>query len=173
MFFSIDPGKHQVAMASWSATGNLINAESIRLPEAQKVRADHWAILGDLTAKKIISLCVIYEKLNIITEVPEVHQRGSGKGDPNDLIDLAGVVGAIVGAIRARRESSEVVWSPLPKEWKGQLPKTVTQQRVNKEKKKKKKSRIQWSGEKHNIYDAIHLGLVYLHRKSLRFPASC
>jgi hypothetical protein len=173
MLVSIDPGVNQVAFAAWATTYGLPRLDfasavkSLASP-GDFPRSDRWGSMGDAAARVIISLVPKYEELHLVTEIPQVYKRGSGTGDPNDLVDLAGVVGALVGGIRARMESARVVWSPVPREWKGQLPKEVTQARVDAELSDGEKARIKWSGEKHNIYDAIHLGLVHFKRTKLR-----
>ncbi len=109
--------------------------------------------------------------IRLVSEIPIVRQRGSGKGDPNDLIDLAGVVGAICGALGSSNHFLlDVEWTPIPEQWKGQLPKEVSKQRVDAALSPEEFSRVEWPAEKlkHNVYDAIHLGLTHLKREGLR-----
>lgn len=171
MIISIDPGKHQIAYAAWNAGdfNTLYEAGAISNPAkaiAKIERVEAWARMAEQVCASFGVRKIFPSQL--VTEIPAVRQRGSGKGDPNDLIDLAGIVGAIVGGLRVKFPESVVKWSPLPEQWKGQLPKSVTKDRVDAALSDFEKTRIQWSGEKHNIYDAIHLGLVYLHKVGLR-----
>ena len=61
----------------------------------------------------------------LIIERPEVYRQRHLKGDPNDLISIAIVVGAIMHTFISSR-----VRAPLPKEWKGQVPKEVSERRM-------------------------------------------
>jgi hypothetical protein len=60
----------------------------------------------------------------LVVEVPRIypHSRDQ-KGDLNDLLELAGVVGALTGVF-------SVVSFVYPADWKGQLPKKVMNDRV-------------------------------------------
>jgi hypothetical protein len=162
MKLSIDPGKFKVAYALWRDDGalgyaGLVQAKTFAfLPRAEswKVVAEHfWRTLDMAT------------DLEVIVEIPQVYD-GPQEEDRNDLIDLAGVVGAIV----ANKRVDSVIWSPLPREWKGQLPKEITQKRVDQKLSDEEKKRIIWPAKslRHNTYDAIHLGLTYLEKKGLR-----
>lgn len=52
----------------------------------------------------------------IVVEKPQVYR--AGKGDPNDLINVAVVTGEWLGIFR---DADQV--TPLPRQWKGQVPK--------------------------------------------------
>jgi hypothetical protein len=56
----------------------------------------------------------------IVLEWPQVYRQGQLKGDPGDLLPLAGVDAAI-----AALAPSVEIKHYLPREWKGQLPKGV------------------------------------------------
>ena len=157
---AIDPGLNHCAMSTW--VGDKLQAACLvrQKYEPGMERADKWRIIG----KAVGSL--IPAGADLVIEVPQIYTRQHSKGDPNDLIDIAGVAGAIIGAAPAR----SVEWSPLPKEWKGNLPKEVTAQRVMNALRPDEHKAIQPCPPSlmHNVYDAIHLGLVYLKREGLR-----
>ena len=60
----------------------------------------------------------------VVVEKPEIYQQRFWKGDPRDLIDLAMVVGGIIWSAPCS------VKTVYPKEWKGQVPKYVTDARA-------------------------------------------
>lgn len=163
---SIDPGLEKVALAIWDP------ADNFSLEYACLTRCEHP--VGMERAQKWLEMasCVqaeLHERLgsplDLVVEIPQVYP-GVRNEDPNDLIDLAGVLGAIIGALG----NVSVEWSPKPREWKGQLPKKVTKQRVDAKLVASEKASILWPIQSlaHNVYDAIHLGIVYLEREGLR-----
>lgn len=165
MIISIDPGKFKVAYAIWDPQSyTLVSAGLVIVSAGHDLsRVAAWAVVAYWVD---VELGISSGKpVDMIVEIPEIY-RDAKKTDPNDLIDLAGVVGAIASKICV----GSVVWSPLPKEWKGQLPKHVTQSRVDAKLSDLEKSKIKWPAKhlKHNTYDAIHLGLTYLAKKGLR-----
>jgi hypothetical protein len=83
------------------------------------------------------------------------------KGDPNDLLTLSGVAGAVVGHYRGSK-----VTSYLPRQWKGQVPKHVTESRVTRALAVEEKASVTWPAKSlcHNVYDAIGIGLHHLGR---------
>lgn len=122
-------------------------------------RAEKWRIMGQLVTRQYAVDSFL------VCEIPQVYARDRSKGDPNDLIDLAGVVGACT------QEALTVEWSPVPRDWKGQIPKHVTQARVLDALGAEELAAIDETipaSLLHNVYDAIHLGLVYLRREGLR-----
>lgn len=163
---SIDPGLSKVAFAVWDPeTGELDYAGLARtvfpagMERAEKWREMAWQVDNEL------GLSEVGLEDSLVLEIPQIYP-GPRAEDPNDLIDLAGVLGAICG----KMQDGQVEWSPLPREWKGQLPKEITQQRVDLRLSQGEKNKIIWPIKSlcHNVYDAIHLGIVYLEREGLR-----
>lgn len=177
-FASIDPGKWSVSVAIWTehdCTCRLCPKNSVRLTwagllnnphkEDQAERAERWGQLARVVNAMIaVKTGDVSAATSLILEIPQVY-GGVRDEDPNDLIDLAGVQGAIVGVTGA-----VVEWSPLPREWKGQLPKEVSAQRVEAKLTEEEKRRIEWPAKRlrHNVYDAIHMGIVFLERYGYR-----
>ncbi len=113
-----------------------------------------------MTADAVFTEFGIPERL--VIEWPQVYRLGGRAGaDPNDLLGLAAVAGAL--CVRA---CDPVVNTYKPAEWKGQVPKEVHHARIlrflsDTEKKaipKLAKSKL------HNVLDAIGLGLFHLGR---------
>lgn len=97
----------------------------------------------------------------VVIEKPQVYVQH--EVDPNDLVDLAvqaGFVGGWYG-------SSNTTWV-LPRQWKGQVPKSVTQARVLKELSQGERDVVEAAVVKrsvrHNLFDAIGIGLWKLGR---------
>jgi hypothetical protein len=165
---SVDPGKLGCGVAIWSEFGSygiqVLWAGYVKNPEANELgieRVELWRAMGNAVR------AVVYPFANpasLVLEIPQVYD-GPRPEDPNDLIDLGGVQGAIACAC-----NWPVEWSPVPREWKGQLPKEVSQKRVDKKLAPEEKERISWPIKtlRHNVYDALHLGIVYLEREGLR-----
>lgn len=166
---SIDPGKWACGVAIWSLESNsrLVHASWVRNPwqsEPGQERAQIWGDTGRQVAIRL-QQWERFGQVNLVLEIPQVYAEVDEK-NKNDLLDLAGVQGALIGAL----PNSYVEWSPLPKEWKGQVPKEVSERRVDSKLTKTEKDLIEWPAKsfRHNVYDAIHLGIVYLEREGLR-----
>lgn len=83
---------------------------------------------GILQAKTAAQACQLARQTacgadRAVVELPRVYPTSRQKGDPNDLIAIAAVAGA--WASRA----CDVVFV-YPHQWKGQLPKTVAEDRI-------------------------------------------
>ncbi len=99
----------------------------------------------------------------IIAEVPEVYQVS--KGNPNQLMHLAVLDGMILGRLKAQQ-----TFLPLPKEWKGQVPKEIHNAKaLAKLSRREKELVVSYlirtpESIRHNAYDAIALGQWALER---------
>lgn len=82
------------------------------------------------------------------------------KTDPNDLVDLSGVVGAI--AYAAFAAAIPEVLGVFPAEWKGQVPKEVMNARVLARLAEAEKECLH--SKDHNTLDAVGIGLYYTKR---------
>ena len=126
---AVDPGAAHPAAALFRG-GKLIAAERVVLEEMTKlspldrsVRIAH-AVLRWVVGRE-------GRPRYLVCEWPQVYRPGKGKGDPNDLILIAGIAGSIAGALAmavaiGAEERSLVVSSPTPGEWAGQVPKSTT-----------------------------------------------
>ena len=88
-------------------------------------------------------------------EVPQIY-RGS-KARPDDLIQLAGVVGAVSSAMPANKRVSF-----YPRQWKRQVPKDVHNARVLGRLDAGEQRAIEHAGAAtHNVVDAVGIGLFF------------
>lgn len=142
---SCDPGTKGLGLAVWSG-GELVRAgfETFDGPRD--------AVLGvtDFTGNHYFDLAI---------EVPQVYVAGKSKGNPNDLIDVALVVGALIGAACASHHF-------VPRVWKGQTPKEITTRRSREKLSEAELARIVMprGSLRHNVWDAIGIGLFSLRR---------
>lgn len=93
----------------------------------------------------------------LMVEFPRVYP-GMPKTDPNDLLDLAGVAGALGALIKP-------LGHVFPSDWKGQVPKKVMNERVLLALQKDEIESIETHGAKdHNTLDAVGIGLHHYGR---------
>jgi len=113
--------------------------------------------------------CDLSEMDEIIMEYPKVYTQGHLKGDPNDLLPLAGVDAAIAMLSQCRSDASDrpKITFYLPQEWKRQVPKAIHHERIIAEMTELEKNVAPKQLPKsilHNVYDAIGIGLFHLQR---------
>lgn len=100
----------------------------------------------------------------IVIEKPQIYSPRFWKGDPNDLINIAIVVGEIKGIYEKLGGKVVLV---LPNQWKGQTPKDVIKNQIDKDLDKREtevmKNALQNHPKHlhHNIYDAVGIGRWY------------
>jgi hypothetical protein len=99
----------------------------------------------------------------VVIERPQVYVASKLKGDPNDLIGLAVVVGGV--AMMFSLDGAKI-YTYLPREWAGQVPKEVRWGRAQAYLRPDEKKRIQWPAKSlaHNVQDAIGIGLKHIGR---------
>lgn len=138
---AIDPGKSSTGIAIFDRSGLL----EIALAEPRK-RAEEF--LMDLQIKGRVCLVI---------EVPE-EQKGRG-ASMRSILDLAKTAGRFVGIARARGwEVAEIT----PNQWKGSVPKEITKDRALKLLEVSELDALR--GSKHDMWDAVGIGLYHLHR---------
>lgn len=99
----------------------------------------------------------------LVLEWPQVYQGGRQKGDPNDLLPLAALNGALRTLFPAPR-----LHLPRPSDWKGQVPKDIMGARILS--KLTAEEKAVWNAAQfpkslaHNVLDAVGLGLYSLRR---------
>lgn len=152
LLIAIDPGLKACGVACFDESNMLHDAYLVRTICESKD-------LEKAVANMLIALEGIGEG-RLVIELPQVYRGFSkAKGDPNDLIKLAVLVGAIVG-------SKE--WSSVrlvhPSVWKGQVDKKVTQARCREILSIEELAKV-LDSKKHDVWDAIGLGLWSLDRK--------
>ena len=153
---SIDPGLRGCGVSLFNKK-QLIKAVYVKSTEQVKRGPEAWlamaqAILDSLPGVKVTHLVV---------EVPQVYNQAYWKGDPADLIELAGVDGAITVAVGATNN-----YGFLPREWKGQVPKDIHNKRVEAKLSVEELATIESTATvRHNVVDAVGLGLWFLGRR--------
>lgn len=96
----------------------------------------------------------------VVVEWPQVYRAGRAKAgaDPNDLLLLAGVAGAL-----ASEYGYAVVESVLPREWKGTVAKEVMLERILDRLSPSELVLVDGLGlaksKRHNVVDAVGIGL--------------
>ncbi len=157
MLISIDPGLRGCGAALWSDTGELLSAEYLKGSDVLQ-SALAWKAMASTVKVWVAAFAPDAKCLAI--ELPRTYGGRAAKGDANDLIQLAAVVGGIV----TRLGLETVVY--LPDHWKGQCPKSVTKERVDAKLSDAEKARIAWPAAslRHNVIDGIGIGLHHLRR---------
>lgn len=112
--------------------------------------------------KLFLGYCFDDEDLELVVEIPRVYPYG-GKGDPNDLIDLAVKAGEIRGRFSWQRSIEA-----HPATWKGSVPKDVHHRRVLAALSAEEVALLPKTPRSkkydHNMLDAVGLGLWHLGR---------
>jgi len=126
-------------------------------------------LLGVLDmAQAVVGWVEPQEVHQLAVEWPQVYAGSKQKGDPNDLIALAGVVAAV-----CTRFPGAVVTRYKPRDWKGQVPKEVIQARILGDVRPGRLSIEEVSAFRdaacppslqHNVLDAIGIGLHFFGR---------
>jgi hypothetical protein len=159
---SCDPGKRHAGFALWTPTGP---RDTWELQAAKLEEFDH-PVEASAAAVGFVG-----GHFQAAVEVPQVYSAGFSRGDPNDLIDITLVAGAVLGA--ADRSS---IWFK-PREWKGQVDPDVMVTRVRSKLTQKELDRVQLPTKRggkgvrvsvsHNVFDAIGVGLYALKKLKL------
>lgn len=156
LLVSVDPGLRELGLARFEGE-RLVCAELVRNPVRRDRGPAAWAAMAGAVGKVLQARPDV-----LVLELPQVYLGSRAPGvDPADLLELTGVLGAIVGSVGAKRALGY-----RPREWKGQVPKRVHQERL---------MGILTAGELaairpcpdsliHNVRDAIGLGLFQLKR---------
>lgn len=105
--------------------------------------------------------------VQVVIEVPRIYPLGRGKGDPNDLISLALLVGELRGFYRRSGLPVELV---EPRRWKGTTPKKIHNRRVKDALAPEERAILPTLPEykAHNMIDAVGLGLWWLKKEDMR-----
>lgn len=154
MLYTIDPGLRHCGKAIFE-NGKVFRAELIRNPVTEGRGPAVWRPLASEFWKQ-----TPFPVKNdvLVCEMPRAYP-GVRAEDPNDLLDLAGVLGAVSASFPG------VVKMYFPSDWKGQVPKKTMTDRIRGFVKPEEWGRIKDDGAKtHNTLDAVGLGLFHLGR---------
>lgn len=156
MLVSIDPGLRHCGVAVFSDSGELQKTYLIRNKEKTERGPKVWKSMA-----QEVRLGVPGTFSTLVIEVPQVYSARFAKGNPADLIELAGVDGALSICLPA-----DEVFGYLPRVWKGQVPKDIHNQRIEKTLTSAERTCvIELSATlRHNVWDAVGIGLYHLKR---------
>lgn len=154
MIISVDPGANLVGAAAW---------DNGKLQSAMLARGKSALELAQVIHAWVLDMYVFSTSLVVVVERPQVYPRSRTKGDPNDLITLALVAGMVAGKL-----DPAAVVEVKPREWKGQVPKDAMIERIKRtlplEEYRVVAQVLCPPRLKHNVWDAVGLGLWYLKR---------
>jgi len=146
---SLDPGLRGCGVAWWNVYGELRHVAYVRNPEKTGDGPRAWTGYE--------RVCLWDKRTDyFISEVPQVYRAGASKGDPDDLLQLAGVVGVFSILV-----SADVRIGVKPREWKGQVPKDVHHARLVKTLSAEDLEKINAAAPpslRHNVLDAVGIG---------------
>jgi hypothetical protein len=164
-FVAVDPGKHACGVAVF--IGGTLRGAYYPRTMGNWGRVEQWRQTANAVLLDLRTAGYQVRDLALVCEVPKARKERTDAAD--DLLDLTGVLGALVGSFRI------VLWDPRPEEWKGQVPKEVTHRRLEKiyltdaEKFCRDQTlRAVPPSLRHNALDAIALGVEYLRREGFR-----
>lgn len=160
---SFDPGLREAGLAVFT-NGLLTSAFLVRNPNTKDRGGKAWLEMGG-TVDIIATMAFPTGRVPLfVSEIPQVYREGkSANVSPDDLTNLTGVVGCVIGFL----DPSEVK-TYVPAEWKGQVPKDIHNRRI--------KASLSLDEVRvldavkcpasllHNVIDAIGVGLFELGR---------
>ena len=164
---SIDPGKNHTAVAAW-CDGRLVAARLCYNARPTSLQVEAWRGMAESVKAWVDSLGYPQRLSAIIMERPQHYARSNV--DPDDLFQLVGVLGAVAGILDA--PSAYVHY--LPRQWKGNAPKSVTQRRVIKRLNTLEHVVLEHAlgaidpSDQHNLFDAVGIGLHYYQGRDKR-----
>jgi hypothetical protein len=153
VLLAVDPGLRGCGAALFF-DGALTFAHYVRNPNREDRGPAAWRDMAE--AVRLFAQGRLIDAL--VLEVPQVYTRG--KGDPGDLVELAGVDGAILGRLMPVQQ-----YGYKPREWKGSVPKDIHHARVRKTLTEAERQILENSAPaslRHNVLDAIALGKWWL-----------
>lgn len=122
-------------------------------------------LLEDCTLMGVVrtlsAVCAGHRPSLAVIEIPQVYQQRLLKGDPNDLVDVAVIAGAAAAVITPFAEPQLV----RPHVWKGNRPKAIDNRHTLSVLSADEKSKIPLGAKRHNVLDAVGMGLWKLGRR--------
>lgn len=157
---AVDPSIRSAGVALFR-NGRLVASERLKFKTTELDIVERVEIVG----QKVGGWCDIPDVL--VIEWPQIYRASRAKGNPNNILPLAGVCGAVACEVGARRS-----FSYLPREWAGNTKKKTTVREA------KTSPRARWilsclsgvelhtweSAKYDDEVDAIGLGLFHLGR---------
>jgi hypothetical protein len=148
---SVDPGLRSCGVAYWKE--GVLQAAQLVLGDKKARDAAAWRAMTDNLHHEVLD----FTGSPVAIEFPQVYRYG--KGDPNDLLQLA----VIVGGCFSWTDNLHVY---RPREWKRQVPKNIMCQRIQDRLTEEERRRVALPVPSlaHNVWDAVGIGLHHLGR---------
>lgn len=161
LLLAIDPGLRGCGVGLID-NGRVALGRYIANPGPKTLRGPMaWRYMAEELPRKLY----IKDVAEVVIEQQQVYRGARGRiGDPSDLLELAGVVGAVTVAF-----SHLPVIGVLPRLWKGQVNADVMTHRIEFEQMtEEERATIEEhrSTLRHNVIDAIGLGLWWWEKRS-------
>lgn len=157
VLYAIDPGFSQS-----NATGRAMFVDGqLRFCDALSPKsAGYVARIEEIAAWAVLSAPVDI----LIIENPKIYPGPQQKGDPDDVVLLATLVGMIAGRVPHRE-----LLLPRPQEWKGNVPKKVMLDRIEAKLSPEERAIADGAkGKRDAILDAVGIGMWALKRINQR-----
>lgn len=151
---SVDPGVNGCGIAVWNDDNLLVWAGYVK-NSGTGVRKMVDSVGAKLWEKFGTDRC---HKLAI--EMPQVYMASRSRGDPNDLVELALVVGGF------EMWFDGIVFKYKPHSWKGTVPKLIMAERILKRLSYEEQNEIEIAPKSiwHNTIDGVGIGLHHSKR---------
>lgn len=161
IYVGIDPGVRECGVAiEWD------HAPPEHARRAFLVKSDKPTVQlrAGVMARSVANLLQGATHIKLCVEGQQIYSSEKSKGDPNDMVKVAIVAGAMLGALE-RYTYMDIVALPLPRQWKGGLPKAEHHRRLARD-------YPHWvepvqadtpKSMQHHVWDAV--GLLLWHKK--------
>lgn len=151
---SIDPGLRHCGVAVYSEVQRAALAWGLVKNSELEARGPLAHLkMAEAVSKQLRTWGVPFGSMRLAIEYPQIYAGSDErKGDLNDIVEVGGVVSAIVSWLAV--DESNLTWY-YPQAWKAQVPKKVMTERI--------KKFAPWCDAKdHNVLDAVGIGLFAL-----------
>ncbi len=161
---AIDPGKTALGWAYFGEAGLLFVAGVLRSEGSRTPGGDSVAeVARGLMRQLVQALGPLPAVVSLVVEKMKVYPGPQQKGDQNDLIDLSYISGGVHALPSVW--NAERVTLVHPHAWKGQVPKAIMAQRIERSLNELEVKLVHASlqgvpeGLRHNGWDAVGIGL--------------
>lgn len=162
---AIDPGKNALGWAFFGDAGYLYAAGVVRSAAASTPGGDDTAEVARYLMRQLLAAITPLPSpvRSLVVEKMKIYPGPQQKGDQNDLIDLAYISGGV--HMLPPVWNAERVTLVHPHAWKGQVPKNIMQERIERSltelEVKLVRATLQTTPEglRHNGWDAVGIGL--------------
>lgn len=125
---AFDPGLHNPALAVFQG-GVLVYASRVKVPTALKSTKLSMGTRCVGVAQEALKVLQakfpdLQGPVTLVVEWPKVYRGTKAKGDPADLLPLAGTGIALASLLTTRYPGLEI-FTPIPFDWTGNLPKAT------------------------------------------------